>query len=115
MFTVPSFAFAKDHDCKDFASQAEAQKYWNDHGYSADNDPERLDRDGDGIPCEEGGSGSGSDNSGSGNSGSGSGSGSGNQGGQLPKTASSLPGNALIGAGILAAGVGLLLYRRRTA
>jgi len=35
------------------------------------------------------------------------------QGGQLPKTATSYPTSALIGSGILAAGVGLLLYRRR--
>src|SRR5690606_24108335 len=41
------------------------------------------------------------------------GSGSGNQGGQLPKTATPYPTVALLGSVILAAGVGLLLYRRR--
>lgn len=39
--------------------------------------------------------------------------GSGQQGGKLPKTATSYPTSALIGSGILAAGAGLLLYRRR--
>ena len=113
VFAVPSFAFANhggDLDCDDFASQEEAQKHWDEHGYSADNDPERLDRDNDGVPCEEGGSGSGGgsdDGSGSDNSGSS------NQGGQLPKTATSHPTMVLIGSGILAAGAGLLLYRRR--
>jgi len=43
------------------------------------------------------------------------GGGSGNQGGQLPKTATPYPTAALIGGAILAAGVGLYLYRRRAA
>jgi len=110
VFAVPGFAFAADKDCDDFASQEEAQKYWDEKGYSADYDPERLDRDNDGIPCEELSKGGGGDN----NSGSGSdNSGSSNQGGQLPKTATSHPTMVLIGSGILAAGAGLLLYRRR--
>jgi micrococcal nuclease len=37
----------------------------------------------------------------------------GQTGGKLPKTATSYPTNALLGAGILAAGLGLLLIRRR--
>lgn len=41
--------------------------------------------------------------------------GSGQQGGKLPKTATSYPTSALIGSGILAAGAGLLLYRRHMA
>lgn len=40
---------------------------------------------------------------------------SGTQGGQLPKTATSYPTFSLVGAGVLAVGVGLLLYRRRNA
>jgi len=39
----------------------------------------------------------------------------GQTGGKLPKTATSYPTNALLGAGILAAGLGLLLIRRRAA
>ncbi|MBN8233771.1 excalibur calcium-binding domain-containing protein [Halobacillus kuroshimensis] len=42
-----------DKDCPDFASEEEAKEYWDEKGYSAENDPERLDRDGDGIPCED--------------------------------------------------------------
>jgi len=53
--------------CKDFATQEEAQKHWDEHGSTADNDPERLDKDGDGIPCKDEGSGG---NSASNNSGS---------------------------------------------
>jgi len=60
VFAVPTFAFAnhgKDLDCKDFATQEEAQKHWDEHGSTADNDPERLDKDGNGIPCKDEGSG----------------------------------------------------------
>ncbi|MDQ4115668.1 MAG: excalibur calcium-binding domain-containing protein [Actinomycetota bacterium] len=39
-------AFAADRDCRDFASQAEAQ------AALQPGDPERLDRDDDGIACE---------------------------------------------------------------
>ena len=39
-------AFAADRDCKDFASQAQAQ------AALQPGDPERLDRDGDGLACE---------------------------------------------------------------
>ena len=46
--TVPlaGAAFAQDRDCPDFATQAEAQQAL------APGDPERLDRDNDGIACE---------------------------------------------------------------
>jgi hypothetical protein len=47
-FAMPSLAFA-DMDCKDFSSQREAQAYFESHGPS---DPDRLDRDNDGIACE---------------------------------------------------------------
>lgn len=45
-----------DKDCEDFSSYDEVVEYWNANGYSATNDPERLDGWGnkvdDGIPCE---------------------------------------------------------------
>ncbi|ACZ43230.1 Excalibur domain protein [Thermobaculum terrenum ATCC BAA-798] len=47
----------EDHNCSDFRSQQEAQQYFDSHGYSATNDPERLDADNDGIACEQLGSG----------------------------------------------------------
>jgi LPXTG-motif cell wall-anchored protein len=114
---VGSPAFAShggDKDCSDFASQAEAQKYWDAHKYSASKDPERLDRDGDGIPCEAG---EGSENSGSGND---QGQDKGNttedkKGGPMPKTAISVPTASLIGGSIaLIGGIGLLTLRRRS-
>ena len=44
-----------DRDCKDFATQEDAQAYFDSKGYSASNDPERLDSangKGNGIACE---------------------------------------------------------------
>jgi micrococcal nuclease len=42
-----------DMDCKDFATQAQAQAYFNEHGGSATNNVDRLDgNDHDGIVCE---------------------------------------------------------------
>lgn len=38
-----------DKDCGDFNTQAQAQRFFNDHGPG---DPHRLDADGDGIACE---------------------------------------------------------------
>ena len=38
-----------DRDCPDFATQAEAQAFFNSQGAG---DPHRLDRDGDGRACE---------------------------------------------------------------
>ena len=40
-----------DRDCSDFATQAAAQRFFLDHG-GPNNDPHRLDADGDGIACE---------------------------------------------------------------
>jgi hypothetical protein len=40
---------ATDRDCPDFASQAEAQAAYD----AVPGDPERLDRDNDGIACED--------------------------------------------------------------
>lgn len=47
-FAMPIAAFA-DMDCKDFGSQREAQAYFEANGPG---DPDRLDRDNDGIACE---------------------------------------------------------------
>lgn len=52
----PAYA-QEDLDCDDFATQADAQAV-----YDADpSDPNRLDADDDGIPCEEDGDGGGTD------------------------------------------------------
>jgi hypothetical protein len=40
-----------DYDCEDFATQCEAQKFYEKHG-GPGNDPYRLDADHDGIACE---------------------------------------------------------------
>lgn len=41
-------------DCEDFASQAEAQAYFDANGWSAENDPFQLDQGGiPSVPCEE--------------------------------------------------------------
>lgn len=48
-------AAVTDHDCSDFTTQAAAQAYYDAHGYSAGNDPERLDTArgvGNGVACE---------------------------------------------------------------
>lgn len=49
-------ATRNDKDCSDFATYDEVIEYWNSKGYSATNDPEKLDGWGnkvdDGIPCE---------------------------------------------------------------
>ena len=40
-------------DCEDFSTQAEAQAYFDAQGWSATNDPYRLDQGGvPGVPCE---------------------------------------------------------------
>jgi hypothetical protein len=44
---------AADRDCTDFATQQEAQDFWDRKGYSSTNDPHGLDPDGNGIPCED--------------------------------------------------------------
>ena len=50
--TAPTSAPAADHDCGDLATQAAAQAYFDQQGYGPLNDPERLDADHDGRPCE---------------------------------------------------------------
>ncbi|OAT80896.1 hypothetical protein A6P54_12880 [Bacillus sp. MKU004] len=41
-----------DKDCGDFGSIQALMDFWYNNGYSASNDPHRLDRDNDGLPCE---------------------------------------------------------------
>jgi hypothetical protein len=51
MFTFS--ASAQDRNCPSFATQEEAQQYFQDGGGSADNNFNGLDRDRDGIACED--------------------------------------------------------------
>ncbi|MFQ8432591.1 excalibur calcium-binding domain-containing protein [Amaricoccus sp. W119] len=44
-----SWGAARDYDCGDFSTQAEAQRVYEDAGPG---DPYRLDRDHDGVACE---------------------------------------------------------------
>lgn len=46
-----SYAEYGDKDCKDFSTQAEAQRFFEEQG-GPDKDSHNLDRDGDGIVCE---------------------------------------------------------------
>ena len=48
-FAQPASAF-RDRDCSDFATQRQAQRFFNRHNPSRD--PHRLDADHDGIACE---------------------------------------------------------------
>jgi hypothetical protein len=121
-FTPTTTFAAPDKDCTDFSSQQEAQQYWDQKGYSADHDPERLDQDGDGIPCEDGegsGQNSGTDNSGNTNDNN-----SGNtndnakdeqpKGGKMPKTALDVPVGIMMGLLSLVTGLALF-FRKRVA
>lgn len=107
--TSPSYAAENDKDCTDFASQEEAQKYWNEKGYTAENDPERLDRDGDGVPCESNGTGGGDTDDTSNDKGTKE---NGN-GGPMPDTTIPAPLMIGIGSGLSAVGALLLLVRRK--
>lgn len=104
-------AEVNDKDCGDFSSHQEVMQFWYSNGYSAINDPHRLDGDGDGLACEvsqseynnfvaakEAGS-SGEDSETA-------------EGEKLPATATNNPLLMLIGAGAAAAG-SLLLFRRK--
>lgn len=50
--TPPPASSDGDKDCKDFATQEQAQDYFNSHGGSASNNVDGLDADHDGIACE---------------------------------------------------------------
>lgn len=41
-----------DANCGEFSSGEEVYEFWTSHGYSANNDPDDLDRENDGRPCE---------------------------------------------------------------
>jgi hypothetical protein len=47
-----SVSSAGDKDCKDFATHAEAQAYFEGRGGSPSDNVDRLDNDHDGIACE---------------------------------------------------------------
>lgn len=51
-YSAGTQAAVVDHNCPDFSSHQAVMDYWYSHGYSATNDPERLDGDNDGLPCE---------------------------------------------------------------
>lgn len=53
-----------DRDCPDFQTQTQAQRFFDRHGGSESNNVDRLDRNNDGVPCEDlpsGGGGNGPD------------------------------------------------------
>jgi len=45
--------FAQDeYNCDDFSTKEAVMEFWYENNYSAENDPNNLDGDGDGYPCE---------------------------------------------------------------
>jgi Excalibur calcium-binding domain len=118
-FSPTSTFAAPDKDCTDFSGQQEAQQYWDQKGYSADHDPERLDRDGDGIPCEAGegsGQNSGTDTSDNNTNGNTNNDTKAEQpkGGKMPKTALDVPVGIMMGLLSLVTGFALF-FRKRVA
>jgi Excalibur calcium-binding domain len=108
--TPAALAQDADKDCADFASQAEAQAYFEANGGSPTNNVDNLDADHDGQACESFDYGDG------GGDGTGGGTG-GTDDGALPFTG---PNNSLLPAGtaLLLAGlalVGVTRYRARHA
>jgi Excalibur calcium-binding domain len=108
-----------DKDCADFASQAEAQAYFEANGGSPTNNVDNLDADHDGQACEsfDYGDGTGGGDTGGGDTGGGDNGGVDNGGGALPFTG---PNDTLVPAGtaLLLAGLALLgvtRYRARHA
>ncbi|MYL50097.1 LPXTG cell wall anchor domain-containing protein [Halobacillus litoralis] len=117
-----------DKDCSDFDSTAEAEQYWEENGYDENNDPDGLDRDKDGTPCESLSGSSSDDGSGdseaadeeamdeeamddSEESGTNEES-SDEEGGELPETATPYATYALLGMGLFLLSGGLLFVRR---
>lgn len=101
----PAAAQTADRDCPDFATQADAQAAYD----AVPGDPERLDRDGDGIACEDGESGGGEaaapvENTATAN-------------GELPFTGPRENAILAVSGSVLVAGGAALVYagRRRTA
>lgn len=52
-FILPNTTFAAGVNCPDFSTWKDAQNYFESHGGSPTNNVEGLDRDHDGIACEE--------------------------------------------------------------
>lgn len=52
LVSVASPAHAKDMNCSDFDSQAQAQNYFENNGGGPNNNVDGLDADGDGVACE---------------------------------------------------------------
>jgi len=52
LYAVPVAAQDGDRDCMDFNSQAEAQQYFEENGGSATNNVDDLDRNNNGVACE---------------------------------------------------------------
>ena len=50
--TSASSSYGATVDCDDFATQAEAQQFFNSHNFSWNSDPYHLDEDHDGKACE---------------------------------------------------------------
>lgn len=113
-----------DKDCSDFDSTEAAEQYWAENGYDETNDPDGLDRDKDGVPCESL-SGDSSDDSASEDSSSDDAMESDEssdestteenmeEGGEMPDTSAPYATYALLGAGLIAVGGSLLVFRRQ--
>lgn len=115
-------AVDNDKDCGDFGSHQEVLDFWFANGYSAENDPHRLDADNDGLACEvsqsEYDSYAGSqDTDDSSDEATGEtteeAAEEAQEGGELPDTASNNPLMMLVGAGLAGAG-SLLFFRRKS-
>ncbi len=102
---------AADKDCEHFASQEEAQAYWDENGFTAGNDPQRLDRDSDGIPCEDGDEAPANPSDEQGTSDSQET--TAQQGGELPNTSTSYASYTLLGLILTVLGGSLFVIRKR--
>ena len=51
--SLPNASDNTDYDCSDFSGHEEAQQYFESQGGSPSNNVDRLDRDRDGIACEQ--------------------------------------------------------------
>lgn len=115
-----AFAAPTDKDCGDFATQQQAQSYFNSNGGSAAFDFNRLDTNHNGVACETY-SYAGSQSTGSGSAAAG-GTGNNSQVQQTPIGAVAAGGGGtaganneglLAGGGLMLAGGGVLVTRRR--
>ncbi len=140
IFLGSGVAFAEhsgDMNCGDFETGEEVMDFWNEHDYSAEHDPDDLDRDSDGQPCENLTDGIYDGNDGDGTSeedessedtnteeteegdseesasSEGDGSDSEEEGGELPDTATNNPFMMLLGALFMGTG-GLLFMRKKS-